>query len=101
LLPFPPLKSTNDSVSTWGNPPALPGDPRSLTVPGVNESLQPVNRSKFTGEEAFGERCKKLKSYSMGLQVSSGLDSEVQEKGSVWPDTESFGYGISGIGPAA
>jgi hypothetical protein len=36
-----------------GKPPALPGDSKSLTFPGIYESLPPVNRSKFTGRKAF------------------------------------------------
>ena len=55
----------------------MPGDPKSLTVPEVNESLQSVNRSKFLEKEAFDEQCKESMSFSMGLQVSRGLDTEM------------------------
>jgi hypothetical protein len=67
----------NGYLSTKGNLPALPGDPKSLTVPGVIESLHSVNRSKFSEKEAFDEQHPKLMSFSMGLQVSHRLDTQV------------------------
>jgi len=65
------------SFSTTGNPPALPGDHRSLAVPGVNESLPSVNRSKFPEKEAFNEPHPKPKSFGLGLQVPRCLDTEI------------------------
>jgi len=50
-----------------------------LTFAGIYESLQNVNRSLLTDKEAFDESLSKFKSYSMGLQVSSELDSEISE----------------------
>ena len=64
-------------ISTKGNLPALPGDPKSLTVPGVNESLPSVNHSKFLEKEAFDEQRSKSMSFGMGLQVSRGLDTKM------------------------
>jgi len=36
-----------------------------------------VNRSKFTEREAFNEQRTKFKSYKVGMQISSDLDSQV------------------------
>jgi hypothetical protein len=80
-----PLKATQEirvallfcRFSTKGNLPALPGDPKSLTVPGVNESLPSVNRSKFLEKEAFDQQRSKPMSFGMGLQVSRGLDTKM------------------------
>jgi hypothetical protein len=69
--------------SPIGNLPALPGDPKSLTVPGVIESLPSVNRSKFSEKEAFDEQQSKLKSFEMGLHVPHSLDTEISKKDAV------------------
>lgn len=86
--------------STTGNPPALPGDLRSLTVPGVNESLPSVNRSKFSEKEAFDETHPKPKSFGLGLQVPRCLDTQVSPKGAVWSDSATSWGGPPRVGPA-
>ena len=40
-----------------GKLPAEPGDAQSLTIPGIQESLLTVNRTKFTEQEAENGRC--------------------------------------------
>jgi hypothetical protein len=55
----------------------MPGDSQSLTIPGIQESLLAVNRSKFTAQEANSGRHKELKPYKVGMQVSCGMDTEV------------------------
>jgi putative transposase len=42
-----------------------------------------VNRSKITEKETFDEQLQKIKPYDMGMQVSSDLDSEISEKGTI------------------
>ena len=69
----------------------MPGDPKSLTVPGVNESLPSVNRSKFLEKEAFNEHNTKSKSFGMGLQVSRSLDTKMSQEDIVWPDPQAHG----------
>jgi hypothetical protein len=39
-----------------------------------------VNRSKFTEQEAGYGRCKELKPYEVGMQVSCSMDTEVSEE---------------------
>ena len=73
--------------STKGNPPALPGDPKSLTVPEVIESLPTENRSKFSEKEASIEQRTKFKSFSLGLQVPHRVDTEMPTKSTLWQDT--------------
>ena len=63
------------AVTTPGKPPALPGDSSSLTVAGIAKSLPPVNRSKFQ-KEGSDERRWKITALRMGVQVSSGVDSQ-------------------------
>ena len=77
-----------------------------MTVPGVNESLPSVNRSKFSGKEAFDEPHPKPMSFGLGLQVSRCLDPQVSSQGAVmvayantlarsyenWPDNERTRY---------
>jgi hypothetical protein len=77
-----------------GKPPALPGDSRSLTIPGIKGNLLSVNRSKFTGKEASVERQPKFKPYIMGMQVSCCMDTEVQEKGDIRRVAEVFRVNI-------
>ena len=67
----------------------MPGDPNSLTVPEVIESLPSVNRSKYTEKEAFDEQHPKLMSFSMGLQVSHRMDTEMPAESDLWPDKRS------------
>jgi len=73
-----------------GKPPALPGDSRSLTIPGIKENLLSVNRSKFTGKEVSVEQRPKFKPYVMGMQVSYCMDTEVQEKDDIRRVAEAF-----------
>lgn len=94
------LSSADTTLSTKGNPPALPGDLRSLTVPGVNESLPSVNRSKFSEKEAFDETHPKPKSFGLGLQVPRCLDTQVSPKGAVWSDSATSWGGHPRVGPA-
>lgn len=70
-------------LSPRGNPPALPEDPQSLTVPGVPVSLAIVNRSKFTkGDKSEGIR--NAQAYNLGVQISCGVHSEISEESTVW-----------------
>ncbi len=65
-------------------PPALPGDSKSLTVPGIFENLPIVNRAKLTEREVLDEQHTESKTYPLGLQVSFGVDSEMSEESVVW-----------------
>ena len=67
-----------------GNPPALPGDLKSLTYAGVIESLSICELLRVSDREAFNEVCVKLMPYDVGLQVSHRLDTEVSKKGAIW-----------------
>jgi len=42
-------------------------------------------------KEAFNESQKELKSHNMGLQVPSGLDSEISEKDTLWQLEKAYG----------
>jgi len=53
-----------------------------------------VNRSKFTAQEAKRGRCKELKPYEMGMQVSRGMDTEVSEENFVCGVTKIFGFNV-------
>ena len=46
-------------------------------------SLQTVNRSKFTERRPDGTD-RELKSHEMGMQVSCGMDTEMQAEGIIW-----------------
>ena len=94
----PYLSCRNDVIIT-GKPPALPGDSQSLTVPGMR-SLHRLNRSKLKQTEASVEHLRKPKPLGMGLQVPRGLDTQVPEKGFVWPATRTYGGNSAGIGQA-
>ena len=78
----------------------MPGDSQSLTIPGIQESLPTVSRSKFTAQEAKSERRKELKSYKVGMQVSCSMDTEVSEEGVVCGVAELFGFNIQGASHA-
>lgn len=67
-------------VSPKGNPPALLEDSRSLTTPGVVESLAIVNRSKFTKGDS-NERIRDSETYDMGMQISCGFIPKYRRKG--------------------
>jgi hypothetical protein len=99
-IPLKKIGFDDKLFSTTGNPPALPGDLRSLTVPGVNESLPSVNRSKFSEKEAFDETHPKPKSFGLGLQVPRCLDTQVSPKGAVWSDSATSWGGHPRVGPA-
>ena len=58
----------------------MPGDSQSLTIPGIQESLPTVNRSKFTVQEASNETCAECKSYEVGMHVSRGMDTKVSQE---------------------
>jgi hypothetical protein len=72
----------------------MPGDSQSLTIPGIQESLPTVNRSKFTGQEANSGRHKELKPYKMGMQVSCSMDTEVSEEDIVRGVAALFGFNV-------
>ena len=93
-----PAKIIGVQFSKTGNPPALPGDLQSLTVPGVNESLPSVNRSKFSEKEAFDEPHPKPKSFGLGLQVPCCMDTQISPEGSVWSDSAAPWGGHTRIG---
>ena len=57
-----------------GNPPALPGDLKSLTYAGVEESLSILEQLKVSDGEAFDEVCIKSMPYDVGLQVSHRVE---------------------------
>jgi len=67
-----------------GNPPALPGDLKSLTYAGVEESLSIREQLKVSDGEAFDEVCIKSMPYDVGLQVSHRVDTEVSSKSTFW-----------------
>ena len=73
-----------------GNPPALPGDLKSLTYAGVEESLSICEQLKVSDGEAFDEVCIKSMPYDVGLQVSYRLDPKVQAKSTVWEIAKIF-----------
>jgi hypothetical protein len=72
------------SLNKPGNPPALPGDPKSLTIPAIRGKPPFVSRSMSKG--GFHETGEQLKSYEVGLQVSYSLDTEAPAQNSVWQD---------------
>jgi hypothetical protein len=57
-------------------------------------SLHRLNRSKLKQTEAYVEQLRKPKPLGMGLQVPRGLDTQMPEKGFVWPAVRTYG-GIS------
>jgi hypothetical protein len=67
-----------------GNPPALPGDLKSLTYAGVKESLSICELLKVSDREAFDEVRIKLMPYDVGLQVSHRMYTEVSKKSAIW-----------------
>lgn len=67
-----------------GNPPALPGDLKSLTYAGVEESLSICEQFKVSDGEAFDEVCIKSMPYDVGLQVSHCVDTEVSSESAIW-----------------
>jgi putative transposase len=50
----------------------LPGDSQSLTIPGIQEILRTVNRSKFTVKEASSGRCREELATQRECQVIKG-----------------------------
>ena len=70
--------------SPMGNPPALPGDLKSLTYAGVEESLSIREQLKVSDGEAFDEVCIKSMPYDVGLQVSHRVDTEVSSESAIW-----------------
>jgi hypothetical protein len=58
----------------------MPGDSQSLTIPGIQENLRTVTRSKFTVKEANSGKFRELKSYKVGMQVSHGIDAKISEE---------------------
>ena len=72
------------NLSPMGNPPALPGDLKSLTYAGVEESLSIREQLKVSDGEAFDEVCIKSMPYDVGLQVSHRVDTEVSSKSAFW-----------------
>jgi len=68
-----------------------------LTNPGVYESPSEVNRSKFTGREAFNEKYAKFKSYEMGMQISFNMDTKISQKRIIWRASKAFGRNNPGI----
>jgi hypothetical protein len=65
------------AVIIMSKPPALPGDSKSLTFPGLCKSLPFLNRSKFKKRKAFDGQVSKFKSHSVGMQVPCRVDSEM------------------------
>jgi hypothetical protein len=65
-----------------------------LTIPGIQESLLSVNRSKVTAQEANSGRHKEFKPYKVGMQVSCGMDTEVPEENIVCGIAEVFGFNV-------
>jgi hypothetical protein len=72
-----------------------------LTVPGVVNSLQSVNRSKFNGKETVHERGSDSQSDEMGRQISRGVYPEVPAQSVVWAVTAVLGRGVPGVSAAA
>jgi hypothetical protein len=67
-----------------------------LTIPGIQERLLTVNRSKFTAQEANSGRHKEFKPYQVGMQVSCGMDTEVSEEDIVCGIAKVFGFNVQG-----
>ena len=67
-----------------GNPPALPGDLKSLTYAGVEESISIREQLKVSDGEAFDEVCIESMPYDVGLQVSHRVDTEVSSESAIW-----------------
>jgi len=65
-----------------GKPPALPGDSRGLTFPGILGNLPRLNRSKFRERE----------------QVSHDMDTQVSEKEDLYGITQAPWSDISRVG---
>jgi len=72
------------------NPRLCRGTHKSLTITGIYESPSDVNRSKFTEREAINEKYTEFKSYEVGMQISSNMDTKISQKGFVWRTSEAF-----------
>jgi len=55
---------------------------------------------KVTQKEAWNGTLRKLKPYQMGMQVPSGMDSEMPEESSIWATSEGFGANATRVGEA-
>ena len=77
------LWPNSHSIIITSKPPALPVDPKSLTFPGVYQSLPFLKRSKFIKREASDVRVSTFKSHGLGMQVPRRVDSEIAAKGAV------------------
>jgi hypothetical protein len=55
---------------------------------------------KVTEKEALNGTLRKFTAYQMGMQVPSGLDSEVPEESSIWATSKGFGINASEVGIA-
>jgi hypothetical protein len=64
-------------------PPALPGRHSEFDNSGKVRKPRTGELLKAHSKEAFNEKYPKVKPYDMGLQVASGVDSEMLEKGAV------------------
>ena len=64
-----------------GNPPALPGDSQSLTVPGVATDLRSVHRSTAHGKETGHERLPEATRDEGGRQIGGSVYSEAGGRG--------------------
>jgi len=97
-MPFGNL-SVQLSLSPKGNPPALLEDSRSLTTPGVAESLELVNRSKFTKGDS-NECLRDSETYDMGMQIPCGVHSEVSAQKDIWVIAARAWRGVPRLGSA-
>jgi len=64
-----------------GNPPALPGDSQSLTVPGVAPARQSVHRSTAPGKARGHERLPEATPDEGGRQIVGGVYPAVGGRG--------------------
>jgi len=67
----PTYREVKECLNPMGNPPALPGDLKSLTYAGVEESLSIRGQLKVSYGEAFDEVCIKSMPYDVGASITS------------------------------
>jgi hypothetical protein len=81
----------------------LPGRAGGLAVFDIFGNIRKASLCeplKVTEKEALDGTLRKLTPYQMGMQVSSGMDSEMAEESFVWTTPEGAGANSSRIGDA-
>ena len=84
-----PMKDKILALIKIGKPPALLGDSQSLTFRAMKKTsiLEPF---KVSGKEVISGSSKP-KPFNMGMQLSCGMDTQIQEEENIQGNTDRFG----------